>query len=62
MAPYRKTTAVFTAKPGKAGDELYTDDAAVEAHRAAPYFQNDLSGIGDLAARAAVTSHPVDVI
>jgi quinol monooxygenase YgiN len=97
MASHRKTTAVFTAKPGKAKeledllrsltgpsraepgnlrydlwrdrddagrlvlDELYTDDAAVEAHRAAPYFQVYLSKIGDLAFRVAVTSQAIDV-
>jgi quinol monooxygenase YgiN len=43
-------------------DELYTDDAAVEAHRAAPNLQTYLSRIGGLAARVAVTSHPVYVI
>jgi quinol monooxygenase YgiN len=42
--------------------ELSTDDAAVAAHWAAPYCQTYLSRIGDLAARLAVTSHPVDVI
>jgi quinol monooxygenase YgiN len=42
-------------------DELYVDDAAVTAHRAAPYFQTYLSRINDLAERVAITAHPLDV-
>ena len=42
-------------------DELYTDSAANEAHRASPHFQNYLSKIGDLAERTALALDPVDV-
>lgn len=42
-------------------DELYTDDAAVAAHRETPHFQAYLARIGDLADRTAVVVHPVDV-
>ncbi|MGA0603848.1 putative quinol monooxygenase [Caulobacter sp. KR2-114] len=42
-------------------DELYRDAAAVDAHRAAPYFQDYLSRVGALAERLAIVGHPVDV-
>jgi quinol monooxygenase YgiN len=43
-------------------DELYTDAAAVEAHRATPHFQSYASQINDLAERTAITSRPLDVV
>lgn len=43
-------------------DELYTDQAAVDAHRATRHFQNYLTQIGELADRVALTLHPVAVI
>lgn len=50
------------ADPGRfVLDELYESDAAVAAHRAAPYFQAYLSKIHDLADRVAITAHPLDV-
>lgn len=42
-------------------DELYLDDAAVEAHRATPHFKTYLARIGGLAERLAVVGHPLDV-
>jgi quinol monooxygenase YgiN len=39
-------------------DELYRDPDAVAAHRAAPYYQDYLARIPDLAERIAVTSDP----
>jgi quinol monooxygenase YgiN len=41
--------------------ELYSDDAAVAAHRASPHFKNYLAKINDLAERTAITLDPVDV-
>ena len=42
-------------------DELYTDSAAVAAHRASSHFRNYASIINDLAERTAVTLDPVAV-
>ncbi len=42
-------------------DELYTDDAAVAAHRASPHFQNYLSFINDLAERRFMVLEPLTV-
>lgn len=43
-------------------DELYADDAAVLAHRAAPHFQMYLASINDLAERTPIVSRPLDVV
>ena len=42
-------------------DELYTDDAAVTAHRETAHFQAYLARIGDLAERTAFALAPVGV-
>ena len=42
-------------------EELYADDAAVAAHRAAPHFKNYLAKINDLAERTAITLDPLEV-
>lgn len=42
-------------------EELYTDDAAVAAHRATPHFENYLSKINDLAERTAIVLDPLEV-
>lgn len=42
-------------------DELYTDAAAVAAHRATPHFQAYLGKINDLADRTALLLDPVRV-
>ncbi|MET0274386.1 MAG: putative quinol monooxygenase [Phenylobacterium sp.] len=42
-------------------DELYRDDDAVAAHRAAPHFQAYLARIAGLAERLSIVGHPVDV-
>jgi len=42
-------------------EELYTDDAAVAAHRASPHFKNYLAKINDLAERTAITLDPLEV-
>ena len=42
-------------------DELYASDEAVAAHRAAPYFQDYVAKIGDIADRVALVSDPVNV-
>jgi quinol monooxygenase YgiN len=42
-------------------DELYTDEAAVKAHRASDYFTDYLARINDLAERTAMTLDAVDV-
>ncbi len=42
-------------------DELYTDAAAVTAHRASAYFAYYLTRINDLADRTALTLDAVDV-
>lgn len=42
-------------------DELYVDDAAVQAHRATAHFQNYLARIPALADRLSVVGHAVDV-
>ncbi|MET0238891.1 MAG: putative quinol monooxygenase [Sphingobium sp.] len=42
-------------------DELYTDAAAVAAHRATPHFQTYLATINDLAEREAIALVPVQV-
>jgi quinol monooxygenase YgiN len=41
--------------------ELYTDDAAVAAHRASPHFKNYLAKINDLAERTAITLDALEV-
>ena len=42
-------------------EELYADDAAVAAHRAAPHFVNYLAKINDLAERTAIVLDPLEV-
>ncbi|MGB6325687.1 MAG: putative quinol monooxygenase [Methylocella sp.] len=42
-------------------DELYTDQAAVDAHRATPHFQHYLSQVNALAEREALTLAPLTV-
>lgn len=42
-------------------DELYTDTAAVAAHRETPHFKNYLSRISDLAERMPFVLDPVQV-
>ena len=42
-------------------DELYRDEASVQAHRATPHYQNYASKINSLATRTAVTATSVDV-
>lgn len=42
-------------------DELYSDEAAVTAHRASAYFADYLGRINDLAERTAMTLDAVDV-
>ena len=69
IAPSRAETGnlrydlwVDQAAPGRLVlDELYTNQAAVEAHRATPHFQHYLSHINELAERAALTLSPVAV-
>src|SRR3954469_9424156 len=43
-------------------DELYVDNAAIEAHRASPHFAEFVSRIGALADRDLLLAYPVDVI
>lgn len=43
-------------------DELYTDNAAIAAHRATPHFQDYLARIGDLAERTALVLDAVEVV
>lgn len=40
-------------------DELYTDTAAIAAHRATPHFQAYLARINDLAERTALVLDPL---
>ncbi|UDF05474.1 putative quinol monooxygenase [Asticcacaulis sp. AND118] len=42
-------------------DELYTDAAAVAAHRATPHFQTYLAAINDLAERTAFVLDPIQI-
>ena len=42
-------------------EELYTDDAAVAAHRATPHFGKYLSRINDLAERTVMLLDPLEV-
>jgi quinol monooxygenase YgiN len=42
-------------------DELYVDDAAVEAHHSTPHYQDYLARIPALAARTALTLEAVAV-
>ncbi|MDS7596995.1 putative quinol monooxygenase [Agrobacterium tumefaciens] len=42
-------------------DELYTDKAAVAAHRETPHFQNYFSKINDIAERTALVLNAVQV-
>ncbi|NBW06673.1 MAG: antibiotic biosynthesis monooxygenase [Caulobacteraceae bacterium] len=42
-------------------NELYVDQAALEAHRASPHFQAYVKAIGDLADRTAVIVEPINL-
>jgi len=42
-------------------EELYTDDAAVGAHRATPHYEDYLSKINDLAERTVMMLDPLEV-
>ena len=42
-------------------EELYTDDAAVAAHRATPHFKKYFAKINDLAERTAIVLDPLEV-
>lgn len=42
-------------------DELYTDSAAVAAHRETPHFRNYLAHINDLAERTPFVLDPIQV-
>lgn len=42
-------------------DELYTDDAAVQAHRSTPHFLSYAAKVGDLADRTPIVSRALDV-
>ena len=42
-------------------DELYVDDDAVLAHRAAPHFLNYAAKVGELAERTPFVLKPIDV-
>jgi quinol monooxygenase YgiN len=42
-------------------DELYTDNAAIAAHRATPHYQNYFAHINDLADRTALVLDAVQV-
>ncbi|MBB3355219.1 quinol monooxygenase YgiN [Rhizobium sp. BK049] len=42
-------------------DELYTDKAAIAAHRETPHFQNYFSRINDIAERSALVLDPAKV-
>jgi quinol monooxygenase YgiN len=42
-------------------DELYTDQAAVAAHRETPHFKNYVSKISDLAERTPLVLDPIEV-
>lgn len=42
-------------------DELYTDNAAVVAHRETPHFMAYLAGIADIAERTALVLDPAEV-
>jgi quinol monooxygenase YgiN len=42
-------------------DELYTDNAAVAAHRETPHFRNYFAVINDLAERKALVLDPVRI-
>lgn len=42
-------------------DELYTDHAAVDAHRETPHFQNYFAVINDLAERNSMVLDPLQV-
>jgi quinol monooxygenase YgiN len=42
-------------------DELYTDIAALSAHRSTPHFVGYLSKINDLAERTAIVLDPLDI-
>ncbi len=42
-------------------DELYSDDAAIAAHRATPHFTDYLARVNDLAERTAIVLSPVSV-
>nr|WP_298685555.1 putative quinol monooxygenase [uncultured Dongia sp.] len=50
------------AEPGRfVLDELYTDNAAIAAHRQTPHFKNYLAKVTDLAERTALLLDPVEV-
>jgi len=42
-------------------DELYTDEAAIAAHRASAHFQDYVKRVADIAVRTAYVCHPLDV-
>jgi quinol monooxygenase YgiN len=42
-------------------DELYTDNAAIAAHRETPHFRNYFAKINDLAERLPLVLDPVEV-
>lgn len=42
-------------------DELYTDNAAIDAHRETPHFKSYVAQINDLAERLAIVADPADV-
>ncbi len=42
-------------------DELYTDNAAIAAHRETPHFKSYLAQVGDLAERMALVLDPAEV-
>ena len=42
-------------------DELYVDDAAIQAHRTSPHFLDYAGKVGDIADRVPVVSKPFDV-
>jgi len=43
-------------------EEIYIDDAAVDAHRATPHFQSYLSRTAGLADRTVLLLNPLDVV
>ena len=43
-------------------EELYTDDAAVAAHRATPHFEKYSSRINNLAERTFIMLNPLEVV
>jgi len=43
-------------------EEIYTSEAAVDAHRTTPHFRNYLSQIASLADRTVLMLNPLDVV